>query len=150
MRDYKTKLNELANQGNTNWILAAIDGDNVGNLKQLSEVGARYALKMLCYQLIQLCENAENKRCLAFRRGGDEFSVFIDCNGKTQQDNKAIYAKTVLDQLLANVRKHAHITISVGYTFLEDDELGDEWEDRAEQGLLHAKKNGKDQAYFVK
>ena len=140
---YKKKLDEIANKGNTNWVLAAMDGDNFGAIGETSKLKIEYVINILSGQ-VQEIANKYSDICLGYQRGGDEFSLIIYCGNDSGGINKSV-AQDITNELMSNINKIGQFTISGGLTQLHEEETGRQWENRAEKGLQQAKKNGKNQ-----
>lgn len=140
--EYKSKIKSVANAGKTDWVLAAMDGDSIGKIKNKSMVGAKYVIYLITNEVYQICDVYGKNICAGYLRGGDEFSILINCSDKKIAEN-------VINQLIENVRNKGECTISAGLTFLKEDETANEWENRAEEALQKAKNNGKDQLAWV-
>ena len=143
---YIAKRNEIANTRDTNWVLAAMDGDKFGKISHESMIGASYVIALLNNEIFKICQKYNDKcQCIGYQRGGDEFSMFIYCpNG-----NKNV-AAGVVEELFKNIRAIGEFTVSACLTFLDDDETGEEWEIRAEIALKKAKNDGRDRLYWQK
>ena len=140
--EYLNKLNSIADSFDVNWVLISIDGDNFGNIKNNSLIGAKYIILSLNNQInniINEYNNNKNIKCFGFQRGGDEFSIFVYCNNQ----DKSI-AEEFINKLFNNIRNNGDYTISAGITFLDDDETGKFFENRAEEALKISKQTGKD------
>ena len=144
MTEYKIKLNELANSENREWILATMDGDNIGMIKQQqSSISAQLAIRILSFEICKLCQKYENDEkygIMGYQKGSDEFLLFIYC------EDKEIGTK-IVDKLMKRVENNKVVpfTVSVGLTYLKQNESGTDWENRAQIGLKYAKQNGKNQ-----
>ena len=148
---FNSKTKEIANNQNTNWILAIIDGDNVGAFKNKNGIEATGdVMNDVGFQIIKICNVFENT-CFGYKLGsGDEFGMIIyDKNIDDNDDVSSTFSsRDIIQMLLENVRYNCKLTVSVGYTRLSTDELKEEWFDRANEYLTVAKRNGKNQAYW--
>ena len=141
---YQEMLYQLANTGDTNWVLVSMDGDNFGAIKRESEMYADYIVSSFNSQVKNICDKYKSI-CKGYKRGGDEISLFIYCKNKTQENNEA---RKIMKELFNNIRKNGQFTVSAGLSWLEEDEIGAIWENRAEIALQDAKKNGKNRIHW--
>ena len=147
-QEYKKKLVSIADTENKNWVLAAMDGDNFGNIKKQSSLAIQYAIYVFACQ-VQYMEDKYNGVCFAFQRGGDEFSLFINTGNNNNSKSSKNIVEDIMNELMLNISKNGRFTISCGLTYLQEDEFGKQWENRAEKGLKLAKQNGKNQFCWI-
>ena len=154
--EFQIKLRKVARQENENWILALIDGDNVGKLKATDVEQAANAIEELYIKITRISINSDC-HCFGYLFGGDEFAIiFWDPlnNSKIEEDTQFEYDveedikyADILQGLIKSMESTTDITISVGFARVKSDELATEWIERANKNLSIAKQNGKNQSY---
>ena len=147
--DAKTK--EIAMKEDENWILAIIDGDNMGKFKaKYGKDATHNEIIKIGDEIDKLCQILDPKKYIAFKlSGGDEYAMLLFDNKNSKEC--ILPAKEIIQQLIENVASYCKVTISVGFARLmvKENELADEWRERANKYLEQAKENGKNQSCWV-
>ena len=144
---FDSKIEEIARKDDNKWIIALLDCDNLGDLKEKKgKSAASSVVEQVKNEILELCD-IMGDNCFGYQCGGDEFGLIVFDNGG---DNNYLSGKLVVNTLIENVGFNCSVTISAGFSRLNvsKHELVDEWYDRTNDYLKQAKTNGKNQAYW--
>ena len=143
-KHFDKKAKEIADSNDTRYVLALLDGDNIGKYKkEHGDVAAANQVRVIGKEISKL-SRIFGDLCFGYKWGGDEYALLI-LNNNVKEWNLSEY---IINTLMDNVRSECKVTISVGYTNLGEDELYREWFERSNNYLKQAKKNGKNQAFW--
>ena len=146
LKEFETRLKKIVIDEDCNWIMALLDGDNMGDYKDTHGVDAtQKEIDKIGNEIIRLVLIFGKDIINGYKlSGGDEFGLIIKNN------NNTLPGKDIIRVLIENVESNCCVTISVGFSYLdvENEEMVDEWHERTNKYLTQAKKNGKNQMYF--
>ena len=150
-------MKEIARSRNDdgNWVAAIMDVDDMGSFLFANNNNrdvAKREIEKIGMEMIDLFDmlgggddNVDNDEMYFGYNlsNGDEFGMIL-------RDNHILPAHEIIHILMCNIKDNTQVTVSIGFSKLMQGtmEIADEWEERINTYLQHAKDNGKDQAYW--
>ena len=141
---FKSKIQEICGEEDTDWVLALIDCDNVRKfIEKYDNSFTDLQVRIIKEEIIKIC-NIYDSNVFGYHLGnGDEFALVINDSFDEIEENWD-FSFDIIQTLMDNIREVSLLTISVGLTRLENEELAKQWQNRCDKYLQNAKDQGRD------
>ena len=141
---FKFKIKEICNDEDIDWVMALIDCDNVSKLiKKYDNSFVDLQVGLVRKEIYKICDIYDSNIFGYHLGNGDEFALLINDSFDEMEENWD-FSFDIIQNLMDNIRDISLLTISVGLTRLQFDELANQWQERCDKYLQNAKWQGRD------